>query len=180
VAAPAAPSIAGTGPAAAAASASTAAAAPVASSAAPSADASYSGAPNTVPAMMLDGNLSTGWSNYYDKAQTANIRAVSSSNASDWVSLSWSSPRPIGSLAATFTTGGTLALPASAEVSYWNGRELVPVRNLKVIWATGSNQPSTFTFDPVMTSQVRLTMTSRSPGTASGFLMIAELQADSG
>ena len=43
----------------------------------PAADASYSGAPATVPAAMLDGDLSTGWSNYYDKAQTANLRAVS-------------------------------------------------------------------------------------------------------
>ena len=149
-----------------------------ASASAPVADASYSGAPDTIPAMMLDGNLSTGWSNYYDKSATANLRAVSASNASDWVSLSWpDSPQRAGSLVATFTNGGALSLPASITVSYWNGRELVPVHNLKITRATGSNQPTTITFDPVTTSQLRLTMTSPSPGSAAGFLQIAELRA---
>jgi beta-galactosidase len=170
---PLAASIGGTGTVAAPAAAQTTAAA----AAAPAADASYSGAPGTIPAMMLDGNTSTAWSNYYVKAQTANIRAVSSSNASDWVSLSWPSPRRLGSLTATFTTGGPLALPASAQVSYWNGRALVPVPNLTITWATASGQPSTFSFDPVTTTQIRLTMTSPSPGTASGFLSIADLKA---
>jgi beta-galactosidase len=78
---------------------------------------------------------------------------------------------------ATFTTGGPLSLPASIAVTYWNGREFVPVRHLKITWATASNQPTTITFDPVRTSQIRLTMTSPSPGTAAGFLQIAELQA---
>jgi beta-galactosidase len=147
------------------------------SGSAPTPDASYSGAPTTVPAMMLDGSLSTGWSNYYNKAQTANLRAVSVSNASDWVSLSWASPQRLGEVKATFTTGGALALPASIAVAYWNGRELAPVRNLKVTWAAESNQPTTLTFDPVVTSQVRLTMSSPNPGTGAGFLRIAELQA---
>jgi beta-galactosidase len=127
--------------------------------------------------MMLDGNLSTGWSNYYNKAQTANIRAVSVSNSSDWVSLSWASPQRFGEIKATFTTGGALALPASISVTYASGRELVPARNLKITWATASNQPTTLTFDPVTTDQVRLTMSSPSPGTGAGFLQIAELQA---
>jgi hypothetical protein len=36
-----------------------------------------------------DADLSTGWSNCYDKAQTANLRAVSVSNPAGWVTLSW-------------------------------------------------------------------------------------------
>jgi beta-galactosidase len=146
----------------------------------PAADASYSGAPATVPAAMLDGDLSTGWSNYYDKAQTANLRAVSVSNPGDWVTLSWPQPQSIDSVVAYFTTGGPLALPATIAVSYWNGREFAPVRNLAIDWATGSNQPTTLTFDPVRSSQLRLDMTSAAPGTGGGFLMIAELQARSG
>ena len=143
---------------------------------APTADASYSGAPDTVPAAMLDGNLSTGWSNFYDKAQTANLRAVSVSNASDWVALSWPGPQVFDSAVAYFTTGGALALPATIDVSYWDGRDYVPVRNLAIDWATASNQPTTLTFDPVRSSQLRLDMTSTAPGTGGGFLMIAELQ----
>ena len=144
------------------------------------ADASYSGAPGTVPAAMLDADLSTGWSNYYDKAQTANLRAVSVSNPADWVTLSWPQPQSIDSAVAYFTTGGPLALPAAIAVSYWDGREFTPVRNLAIDWATGSNQPTTLTFDPVRSSQIRLDMTSAAPGTGGGFLMIAELQARSG
>ncbi len=147
---------------------------------APAADASYSGAPGTVPAAMLDGDLSTGWSNYYDKAQTANLRAVSVSNPADWVALAWPQPQSIDSAVAYFTTGGPLALPATIAVSYWDGREFTPVRNLAIDWATGSNQPTTLTFDPVRSSQLRLDMTSAAPGTGGGFLMIAELQARSG
>jgi beta-galactosidase len=99
------------------------------------------------------------------------------SNASDWVSLSWSSRQRLSRVVATFTTGGALALPSAIAVTYWNGREFVPVRNLKIAWATASNQPTTLSFDPVSASQIRLTMTSPSPGTATGFLTIAELKA---
>jgi beta-galactosidase len=146
----------------------------------PVADASFSGEPATLPAMMLDGNPGTAWSNYYDQAATANIPAVSVSNPSDWVSLSWRSPRRLTGLTAVFTTGGALALPASATVTYASEHGLVPVRNLAVTWATASNQPTSITFDPVTTTRVRLTMTSSAPGTGGGFLAIAELTPVSG
>jgi hypothetical protein len=54
------------------------------------------------------------------------------------------------------------------------------LRNLAIDWATGSNQPTTLTFDPVRSSQLRLDTTSAAPGTGDGFLMIAELQPRSG
>jgi beta-galactosidase len=146
----------------------------------PAADASYSGAPTTVPALMLDGKPDTAWSNYYDKPATANIKAVSVSNPEDWVSLSWPEPHRLSELRAFFTTGGPLALPASATVSYWDGHGLKPVRNLAITWATASNEATTFAFSPVTTRSVRLVMTSQAPGTASGFLQIAELQAVTG
>ena len=73
------------------------------------ADASYSGSPTTVPAAMLDGDPGTGWSNYYDKAATANLRAVSVSNPGDWVSVSWPSPQSFDSVQASFTVSATLA-----------------------------------------------------------------------
>jgi beta-galactosidase len=143
----------------------------------PAADASYSGAPDTIPAMMLDRNSATGWSNYCDMSATANILAVSSSNASDWVSLSWRTPQSLDSVAATFVTGGALSLPASIAVTYWNGHDLVPVQDLAISWATASGQPTAITFSPVTTSRIRLTMTSPAPGTGDGFLRIAELRA---
>lgn len=83
--------------------------------------------------------------------------------------------RLVDSAVAYFTTGGALALPAAIAVSYWDGRELVPVRNLTIDWATGSNQPTTLSFDAVRSSQLRLDMTSAAPNTGGGFLMIAEL-----
>jgi beta-galactosidase len=140
------------------------------------ADASYSGSPTTVPSAMLDGDLATGWSNYYDKSATANLLAVSVSNASDWVSVSWPGPREFSAITAYFTLSSTLALPASVSVAYWDGRDFVPVKNLKTVLAAASNQPSTLTFDAVRSSQVRLTMTSPAPGTAAGFLQIVELE----
>jgi beta-galactosidase len=141
------------------------------------ADASYSGAPGTLPAAMLDGDLSTGWSNYYVKSATANLHAVSVSDPTDWVSVSWPQPQSFDSVVAYFTTGAALALPAAIRVSYWDGREFVDVRGLAIAWATASNQPTTLTFDPVRrSSRLRLDLTSAAPGTGGGFLMIAELQ----
>ncbi len=147
-----------------------------ASSQAPNADASFSGAPGTVPAAMLDGDMTTGWSNFYNKSGTANLHAVSVSRAADWVSVSWPRPQSFGSVLVNFTTSATLALPASLTVSYWDGHKFVPVNNLTIDWATASDQPTTLTFDPVHSSQVKLDMTSPAPGTAAGFLRIAELQ----
>jgi beta-galactosidase len=146
----------------------------------PAADASFSGAPTTLPAAMLDGNLDTYWSNYYEAAATANVLAISVSDASDWVSLSWPSPRQITGLTAVFRTGGALALPASVTVSYWDGHTWMPAPGVTVGWATASNQPTSITFDPVTTALVRLTMTSPAPGSGGGFLAIAALTADAG
>jgi beta-galactosidase len=143
------------------------------------ADASYSGSPGTVPSAMLDGDLATGWSNYYDKAATANLPAVSVSNATDWVSVGWPGPQSFSSVVAYFTTGGPLARPAAITVSYWDGHRFVPVRSPAISWATASNEPTTLTFDPVRSSRVRLDMTSSAPGTGAGFLQIAELQVKS-
>ena len=167
------------GPAVLLASAGSAAASAAGGSGA-AADASYSGSPTTVPAAMLDGDPGTGWSNYYNKAGTANLRAVSVSNPGDWVSVAWPSPQSFDSVQASFTISATLAQPASITVSYWDGAKFVPVRNLKISRATASDQPTTLSFDPVRSSRVRLDMTSAAPGTGAGFLQIVTLEVLSG
>jgi beta-galactosidase len=129
---------------------------------------------------MLDGDPGTGWSNYYDKAATANLRAVSVSNPADWVSVSWPSPQSFDSVQASFTVSATLAQPAAITVSYWDGTRFAPVRNLAITRATASGQPTTLTFDAVRSSQVRLDMTSAAPGTGAGFLQIVTLTVLSG
>jgi beta-galactosidase len=68
-------------------------------------------------------------------------------------------------------------LPATVQVSYWNGLEWVPVHHQQVQFAAGSDQPSSITFSAVTTTQVKLDMTSSSPGSpTTGNLTIAELQ----
>jgi beta-galactosidase len=147
----------------------------------PTADASYSGSSATVPAAMLDGNTATGgWSNFYSKAATALLPAISQARPRDWVSLNWPAPQRVGTVRAYFTTGATRALPATLRVTQWNGTRFVPVRDLGIVWATASNQPTVITFDPVRSSRLRLEMTSPSPGSTSGFLQIAELEAGAG
>jgi beta-galactosidase len=143
----------------------------------PAADASYSGAPATVPSAMLDGDPATGWSNYYLKPATQTLNAVSVSRPADWVSLTWGQPHSLTTVTALFTLSSTLTLPATIELSYWNGHRFVPVTGLAIDWAATSNQPTTLTFDRVTTTALRLDMTSPSPGTGTGFLMIAELSA---
>jgi beta-galactosidase len=146
--------------------------------AAPAADASYSGAPNTLPAAMLDGDLSTAWSNFYNKAATALLPAISQSHPAEWVSVAVPDGGPVGRVQAFFTIDGGNAMPAQIAASFWNGRAFVPVRNLQVDRATASNQPTTLTFDPVQTTKIRLDLTSPAPGTSTGFLRIAELKVE--
>jgi beta-galactosidase len=141
----------------------------------PAADASYSGAPNTIPTAMLDGDPTTGWSNFYHKSATAILNAVSQSRPQDWVSLSSPVARTVNTVNASFTTSARFSLPATIAVSYRTDHGFVPVSNLRITWDVASDQPTTLTFDPVHSDQVRLTMTSPTPGTAAGFLRISEL-----
>jgi len=151
----------------------------------PTGGASFSGSASTVPAAMLDGNTTTGgWSNFFDKVRPtmpeagtlSHLLRSSRAHASDWVSVSWPQPQHFGRVLAYFTTSTTRALPASVAVSYWDGRSWVAVRNPAISWATGSNQPSTITFDPVATTKLKLEMTSQFPAATNGHLQISELQ----
>jgi beta-galactosidase len=142
----------------------------------PTADASFSGRPDTLPAAMLDGVTdSGGWSNFYVKAATALLPAISKAHPTEWVSVSWPSTQTLSGLRAYFTTDAQRTLPSAVQVTYWNGNAFVPVANQKVDWATASNHPSTIAFDEVRTSTVRLKMTSPFPDATNGFFQIAEL-----
>ncbi|NJC85967.1 glycoside hydrolase family 2 TIM barrel-domain containing protein [Planosporangium mesophilum] len=135
----------------------------------PVADASYSGAPTTLPAAMLDGDPATGWSSAFDKAPTALLPRFNTARHRDWVSVSWANPQRFGTIRTSFVTSATCAPPARIEVTYWDGTREVPVRGLTVT-------PDALTFEPVTTTRVRLTMTSAFPDTAKGHLRIASLE----
>src|SRR4051812_19900 len=148
----------------------------------PAADASYSGITGTtptVPAGMLDGTTTSGgWSTFYNKAATALLPAVSRAHATEWVSVSWPSYQTFATIRPYFTTSTSHAFPSAFNVTYWDGSAFVPVKNLAVTQAAASNQPSTLSFDPVNTNQVRIEMTSPSPGTSAGFFQITELEVN--
>jgi beta-galactosidase len=139
----------------------------------PEADASYSGAPGTLPAAMLDGTAgSGGWSNAYRKAATALLPAFGTARRSDWVSVSWPNPQRFGSVTANFVVDAEHSLPASIAVSYRRGSDLVPVHGLAVAW---SGTVAALTFDPVGTTEVRLELTTAYPDATNGFFQITEL-----
>jgi beta-galactosidase len=114
------------------------------------------------------------------KRATALLPEVSLAHASDWVSVSGLGNAPTGSVQVYFTTDAQRAPPASIEVSYWDGHDFAPVRDPHIEWATATNQPTRITFTPVTTDRIELDMTSRAPGTTSGFLQIAELTFGTG
>lgn len=144
----------------------------------PSADASYSGSQSTLPSALLDGVAATGgWSNFYSKSATALLPTISRSRGEDWVAVSWPAQQTVGQLRGYFTTSATRSLPSSVRVSYWDGGGWVSVRGVQTDWATISNAPSTISFEQVSTSSIRLEMTSPTPGTSSGSIQIAELEA---
>jgi beta-galactosidase len=132
------------------------------------ADASYSGAPNTVPQAMLDGDPGTAWSNFYVKAATALLPPFSLAHAAEWVSVRWPAASTVSRVAASFVVDAAHQLPAALTVSYWNGSRFVPVSHPRTVGGTVQ-------FDPVSTTAIRLDMTSRAPNTDHGFLAISEL-----
>ncbi|MGP3974013.1 glycoside hydrolase family 2 TIM barrel-domain containing protein [Streptomyces sp. 8N114] len=146
----------------------------------PSADASFSGGPDTVPAAMLDDDQATGWSNFYRMPATGLLHSISKARPRDWVSLSWPDRRRVNGLQASFTTDKVHALPKKLTVSYWNGKEYVPVDHLRIVWADGSDEPTRITFDTVATTRVRVDMTSPHPHDDNGFLRIVHLTASTG
>jgi len=143
------------------------------------ATASFSGAPETVPASLNDGVTSDpdGWSSLYEKDATALLPAFSLAQPQDWVSLTWETPQALDSLAAYFRLADGRSFPAEVAVEVWDGRAFVPAANQAVTWAEESEQPTAITFDPVSTTRIRLVMTSAAPGTPDGFVQISELQA---
>lgn len=150
----------------------------------PAADASYAGSNSALPAAMLDGTTTSGgWSNAFTKGSTNVLLGINTGTpqwnrgrASDWVSVSWPKAQTFSTMNAYFTTSSSRVLPSPLTVSYWNGLSFVPVSNLNITWAGASNQPSTITFDPVATTQIRLDLTSPLPNSNTGFMQIAELQ----
>ncbi|GHH72169.1 beta-galactosidase [Streptomyces sulfonofaciens] len=143
----------------------------------PEADAGFSGAPDTLPAAMLDGDPATGWSNAWTAAATALLPEISKAHPTAWVSLSWPERREAGAVEAVFTADGTHARPRSITVSHFNGKEYVPVDHPVITWATASEQPTTITFEPVSTTALRLDMTSAHPHETDGFLRVVSLRA---
>ncbi|MFI0853549.1 discoidin domain-containing protein, partial [Streptomyces sp. NPDC021098] len=143
----------------------------------PLADASYSGAPRTLPAAMLDGDPATGWSNAFHKPATALLPAFEGARETDWVSVTWAKKRRVRRVEVSFTLDATHTLPASVTVSAWDGRRFVPVRGAEVAWAEASGEPTVITFDPVRTARLRLDLVSRYPGEAKGAQRIVLLDA---
>ena len=72
-------------------------------------------------------------------------------------------------------SGGTTDVSATQPGSNGALENKPDARNSATTAPTASNQPTTLTFDPVHSAQVRLDMTSPAPGTAAGFLQIVEL-----
>ncbi|MFG1805591.1 glycoside hydrolase family 2 TIM barrel-domain containing protein [Streptomyces sp. NPDC049040] len=141
----------------------------------PLADASYSGAPTTLPAAMLDGDPATGWSNSFRKSATALLPAFGGARPADWVSVAWAAPRSIDSVSVSFTVDAAHSLPSSVTVSYWDGDRYVPAGNQAVSWAAGSDAPTVITFAPLHTARIRLDLTSARPDTADGAQRITTL-----
>ena len=81
------------------------------------ADASYSGAPDTVPQAMLDGDPATAWSNFYVKSATALLPPFSLAHPAEWVSVDWPAARTVSRVAASFVVDSAHELPATLRVA---------------------------------------------------------------
>ncbi|MGW7047100.1 glycoside hydrolase family 2 TIM barrel-domain containing protein [Streptomyces avermitilis] len=144
----------------------------------PSADASYSGRPDTLPAAMLDGDPTTGWSNAFAKSATALLPAFRDARPEDWVSVTWARARAFDRVEVSFTVDATHTRPASVEVQVGDGDgdRYTPVTGATVDWATASDAPTVVAFDAVRGARLRLVLTSAHPGAADGAVRISRLE----
>ncbi|MEU5320216.1 glycoside hydrolase family 2 TIM barrel-domain containing protein [Streptomyces sp. NPDC021056] len=142
----------------------------------PYADASYSGRPDTLPAAMLDGDATTGWSNAFSKAATALLPLFNGARAEDWVSVDFGRTRTLDRVEVSFTLSATHSLPAAVEAEVWDGKRYVRVQGAAVEWATASDAPTVITFDAVRGSRLRLNLTSGRPGEVQGAIRISRLE----
>ena len=133
------------------------------------------GAAATQCARMINGTLggsaSTSWNSWNTSANPM------------WVQCTWSQPYAIDSTRVMWWyDGGGVTLPQSAVVQYWNGSAFVNVTNMKdasgapvtSVGVQGSGTNGTnrtwngVTFDPVVTTQLRLSITKPSGSTGAG------------
>jgi beta-galactosidase len=117
-----------------------------------------------------------GWSNFYRKAATPLLPAVSRAHARDWVALSWNEPVVVDRLVVHFATTDTATPPAETIVRYWNGTVFTTLADADT--SPGRDgEPTVIEFEPVATNALRLEMKSAAPGTGDGFIRISELEA---
>lgn len=144
----------------------------------PLADADFSGARETVPAAMLDGDPTTAWSNHYRKRATALLPEVGTAREAAWVSLTWPRPRRLSGIRIRFLQDEAHRPPARITVARQQDGRFLPVPGIRVSWAAGPGQPTFVRFGPVRTTALRLELTSARPGAADGFLGIVSLDAE--
>jgi beta-galactosidase len=134
------------------------------------ADASFSGAEETPPALMIDGDPATSWSNAYAQPATALLPAISAARPRDWVSVTLPAARTLTGATVRFVVDAQHTLPATITVRYRDGGNWRTVPNPVINASDG-----TITFPGVRATALRLDLTSAHPGAADGSLAIAEL-----
>lgn len=141
-----------------------------------SADASFSGAEETPPAAMVDGDPATAWSNAYAQPATALLPPVSAARRGDRVSLTWAPPRRVTGVQAWFLEDDRHARPATIRASWWDGTRWRALPGARITWPATAGQPTLISFPAVRAAGVRLELTSSRPQSPAGFLGITELR----
>jgi beta-galactosidase len=140
------------------------------------ADASFTGDESASPSAMIDGDLASGgWSNAYVQSASVLLAEVSAARDRDWVSVSWPQPRPVSGAIVWFGVDGKHAVPASVTAEYWDGQRWREIPDATLRRSSSPDEPSRVGCSQVLTSGIRLTMTSARPQQADGFIRIVEL-----
>ncbi len=144
----------------------------------PLADASYSGAPDTLPAAMLDGDPATGWSNAFQKAATALLPAFDGARPTDWVSVAWAQSRETVDRSRS-PSPSTRPTPCPPRSTSRSGTASAMSR-CATPTSTGPRRPARRPSSPSTRSTahgLRLDLTSRRPGEPAGAIGIVALDA---
>ena len=137
------------------------------------ATASFTGSSRSYPNNMVDGDQNGVWTNAYNRSATALLPAVNASKPASSVEFYWDSVRVAEKISLYFTVDGSNAIPADFDVQYWDGENWVSASGQNVVKAEASNEETVLTFDPVVTTRVKVLMTNATPYSSTGNMTIS-------
>ncbi|MDR0382347.1 MAG: family 78 glycoside hydrolase catalytic domain [Oscillospiraceae bacterium] len=146
----------------------------VASDTGPVATASFTSS-GRYPNNMLNGNPANSWTNYNASiAATSLVDTLTDiSRPYEWIETRWPSAQTFDEVRLDFVLNANNSLPSRVLAWYWDGREYQSVTNPASALVDGTDNVMSITFDPVVSSKIRVGLINGTPFTTTGSFTVS-------